>query len=84
VVSQAAAVIAKYSYGIYLCHTPALWLAYRKLALPDWQRGVVALLLTAAASVACYHAIEEPLIRVGTRLAARLPASSGAGVRVAG
>ena len=27
--------IAKYSYGIYLCHVPIMWLLYRKLTIPD-------------------------------------------------
>jgi peptidoglycan/LPS O-acetylase OafA/YrhL len=73
-ISVEAAYIAKYSYGIYLCHTPVLWLVYRKLDMPDWQRPIWVVLATAAASVACYHAIERPLIDFGTRLANRVEA----------
>jgi len=74
--STAAAYIAKYSYGVYLCHTPILWLLYRQLAMPGWQRLICMVLGTTAASVACYHAIERPLIELGTRLANREPAGS--------
>jgi peptidoglycan/LPS O-acetylase OafA/YrhL len=66
-----AAHVAQYSYGIYLCHTPVLWLLYRKLAIPAWQRPFWAVLLTALASWACYHAIEHPLIQLGAHLARR-------------
>jgi peptidoglycan/LPS O-acetylase OafA/YrhL len=73
-ISAVAANIAKYSYGVYLCHTPILWLLYCKLAMPGWQRLLWLVLATAAVSVACYHAIERPLIEFGTRLANRVPA----------
>jgi peptidoglycan/LPS O-acetylase OafA/YrhL len=73
-ISAVAAYIAKYSYGVYLCHTPILWLLYRQLAMPGWQRLIWLVLATAAASVGCYHAIERPLIEFGTRLANRVPA----------
>ncbi|HEY1203959.1 MAG: acyltransferase [Bryobacteraceae bacterium] len=71
-ISTAASYIAKYSYGIYLCHTPVMWLLYRKLAIADWQRAIWLAIATAAVSLACYHAIEYPLIRFGTRLANRI------------
>ena len=73
-IAAAASHIAKYSYGIYLCHTPVLWLLYRKLTIPDWQRAVWLVIATGGAAVACYHAIEHPLIQVGTRLANRISA----------
>jgi peptidoglycan/LPS O-acetylase OafA/YrhL len=63
--------IARYSYGIYLAHVPLLWLFYRKLGLAGWQGSVCTVLTTAVVSVVCYHAIEQPLIRVGTRLVER-------------
>ncbi len=68
-IAAAASQIAKYSYGIYLCHTPVLWLVYRKLTIPGWQRPIWTVIATGVVSVACYHAIEAPLIRIGTRLA---------------
>lgn len=68
-IAAVAARIAKYSYGIYLCHTPLLWLLYRKLTIPAWQRGIWLVFATGLVSVACYRAIEAPLIRLGTRVA---------------
>jgi peptidoglycan/LPS O-acetylase OafA/YrhL len=67
--AAAASNIAKYSYGVYLCHTPVLWLVYRKLTIPGWQRPIWLAIGTGAVSVACYCAIEAPLIQIGTRLA---------------
>lgn len=71
VIAGAAAQIAKYSYGIYLCHTPVLWLLYRKLTLPGWGSAILLLPATAALSAACFHFIEHPMIQLGTRLANR-------------
>lgn len=73
-IATAAARIAKYSYGIYLCHLPLMWLFDCKLTLPDLQRPVFVVIATGIASGACFHAIEHPLIRVGTRIAAWKPA----------
>jgi peptidoglycan/LPS O-acetylase OafA/YrhL len=75
--SAVASHIAKYSYGIYLCHTPVLWLIYRKLTIPGWQRAFWVVGVTWVVSVACYHAIEHPLIQAGTRLANRLSMKPG-------
>jgi peptidoglycan/LPS O-acetylase OafA/YrhL len=71
-ITTVASHTAKYSYGIYLCHTPVLWLIYRKLEIPDWQRPIWLLIATGIVSWGCYHAIEDPLIRIGTRLANRV------------
>ncbi|MCU1234138.1 MAG: acyltransferase 3 [Candidatus Solibacter sp.] len=71
-IAAAASQVAKYSYGIYLCHTPVLWLLYRKLEISDWQRPIWFIIATGGISVACYHAIEHPLIKVGARLARRV------------
>jgi peptidoglycan/LPS O-acetylase OafA/YrhL len=65
--------VAKYSYGIYLFHTPCIWIAFGKMS----GLGVVGssfclLALIGATSAVGYHLIEEPLIRVGRRLAAQL------------
>jgi len=68
-IAAAASHIAKYSYCIYLCHAPVLWLVYCKLTIPGWQRPVWLVIGTGVVSVACYYAIEAPLIQVGTRLA---------------
>jgi peptidoglycan/LPS O-acetylase OafA/YrhL len=64
--------IARYSYGIYLVHTPALWLCFAV-----WSTGsrlldtLASVALTGALSVACFHLLEDPLIGVGKRLANR-------------
>jgi peptidoglycan/LPS O-acetylase OafA/YrhL len=71
-IASAASQIAKYSDGIYLCHTPVLWFLYHKMTIPDWQRSIWLVIATSATSMACYHLIEQPLIRVGTRLARRV------------
>jgi peptidoglycan/LPS O-acetylase OafA/YrhL len=68
-----AAHIAKYSYGIYLCHLPILWLVYRKLAIPSWQRPIWLALAMCTVPVLCYRLIELPLIQIGTRVARRAP-----------
>jgi peptidoglycan/LPS O-acetylase OafA/YrhL len=69
--------IAKYSYGTYLFHSLCIWLAFgewRSLGLVgSWLCVGV---LIAATSVASYHVIERPLIRVGQGLAARITSQS--------
>ena len=65
--------IAKYSYGIYLCHTPILWLLYRKLSMSNWQRAIWFILAMGVLPWACFHLIEHPMIRLGTHLANRRP-----------
>jgi peptidoglycan/LPS O-acetylase OafA/YrhL len=63
-------IVAKYSYGIYLGHMIALWLAFSLLS--DWSRvaqwGVFAAAMIAL-PCAGYHLIEEPLIEIGNRVA---------------
>ncbi len=64
--------IAKYSYGIYVCHVPILWLVFVKLQIDSLAVGaLIALLLTALASFALYRFLEDPGIRLGKRLAAQ-------------
>jgi peptidoglycan/LPS O-acetylase OafA/YrhL len=72
IVATVASNIAKYSYGIYLCHTPILWLVYRKLTIPNWERLILVALAMVTVPVVCYRLIEHPLIRIGTRLAKRM------------
>ena len=72
-VRRSAATIAKYSYGIYLTHMIALWIAFVKIASMSFAlRVVIALGLTAIFSVLAYHAVEAPGIRLGGRLASRV------------
>jgi peptidoglycan/LPS O-acetylase OafA/YrhL len=63
--------IAKYSYGIYLLHSPAIWLGFIRLS----HLGLVVrigtfLLTTLGGSVLLYHVLEHPMIVVGNKLAA--------------
>lgn len=68
--AAAGKLIAKYSYGIYLVHVPAIALASRHLsdANPVLRWGVCILGALATILVA-YHGIEDPGIRVGNRIA---------------
>ena len=62
--------IATYSYGIYLLHFICLWLCLRFLGgRPLWLQVSTALVLTCVSAAGAYHLIEEPLIRVGNRVA---------------
>ena len=63
--TRAAHTMAKYSYGVYLLHTPVLWLTIR-YGKP-WAAALIVIL-----PIAAYHAIEEPCIKIGARLATRL------------
>lgn len=61
--------IAKYSYGIYLLHVPAIVFVFRYLpGLPFALKIVASLALTAFLSFISFHAIENPLILMGKRL----------------
>jgi peptidoglycan/LPS O-acetylase OafA/YrhL len=69
--------IAKYSYGIYLVHVPSAWVAFDVLGeLPFVVSFVAFIIVTSVASVALYHAVEQPGIRFGTRLASKLKRSA--------
>lgn len=68
--------IAKYSYGIYLLHVPTLMFVLRYLhALPFALKVLTFLVFTALIAVIAFHAIEDPLIRIGKRItqAAKYP-----------
>jgi len=69
--------IAKYSYGVYLLHVPALIFVLRYLpGLSLFMKVVAFLFLTALMAVGSYHVIEDPLIRFGKTLATRLADSA--------
>lgn len=82
-ITTVASHLAKYSYGIYLCHIPIMWLVYRQLTIPDWQRPIWLVIATGLVSMACYHAIEHPLIQIGTRLANRASPTPGLAAAIA-
>jgi peptidoglycan/LPS O-acetylase OafA/YrhL len=65
--------IAKYSYGIYLLHDPAIWLAFVELGhLPIAVRVGTFLLASFGGSVLIYHALEHPMILIGNKAAAMI------------
>jgi peptidoglycan/LPS O-acetylase OafA/YrhL len=62
--------IAKYSYGIYLTHFFCIWLAFERLGkLPGLVKIPVFVALAVGLPVLFYHLLEEPMIRVGKRVA---------------
>jgi peptidoglycan/LPS O-acetylase OafA/YrhL len=70
--------IAKYSYGLYVAHIPIMWFAYQKLALPRAVQTLVFFALVIAIPALLYHAVEEPMIRAGARIAQKLVRERGA------
>lgn len=82
---RASQKVAQYSYGVYLFHVPCIWIAFGKLRWLGTAGSCLALvLLVAVASVAAYHLIEEPFIRLGKRVAGKVgrPAPQISGDRV--
>lgn len=64
--------IARYSYGIYLVHQSWLTIAFIWLAAwPTVSRWLVFCIGLVVTTLAGYHLIEEPGIRLGRRIAAR-------------
>lgn len=71
--------VARYSYGIYLLHPICLVLAF--YLLPRQPLAVQLLVFAATLvvlSVAAFHLVEEPCIRLGGRIAARYARSQEA------
>lgn len=68
--ARVGAIVAKYSYGIYLCHFACIELAFGRFASPFVQWPVFLGSLTAAAFLA-YHLIERPGIELGKKIAGR-------------
>jgi peptidoglycan/LPS O-acetylase OafA/YrhL len=60
--------VAKYSYSIYLTQVPAMWIAVHLSNRFPVQLAAVGV-LTVAMSLAGYHWIEAPMIRIGKRVA---------------
>jgi peptidoglycan/LPS O-acetylase OafA/YrhL len=66
--NRVAAVLARYSYGIYLFHCVALWIGFYWIQpTSTWGGGLCALLVLLLLSVAGYHLVEAPAIRFGAR-----------------
>ncbi len=71
--------VAKYSYGIYLVHVPLLWVWTVPFGnLPSPIRWISWIATTGALSVGLFFVVEQPMIRLGGRLAnapSRFPAT---------
>ena len=68
-----AKVVAKYSYGIYMGHTIAMVGAFRMIpVLGTGWRWAMMLTLAVIGPVLMFHLIEQPMIRVGQRIAGRI------------
>ena len=76
-ITRASKSVAKYSYGIYLCHDPVIWFSFVKLkSFPVPLRWAALVLLMIFVPVLAYRLLESPLIEVGRRLAATWSAAS--------
>ena len=65
-----AAMMAKYSYGIYLSHSIVFWIAFILLkGTPFWLQGGACLALSVLLPLAMYHGIEKPMISLGVDFA---------------
>jgi peptidoglycan/LPS O-acetylase OafA/YrhL len=83
VTAKSAHLIARYSYGIYLCHYPLMWLFFRRLHdLPGGLLFAGFVLAMIILPVACYHLVEAPMINVGIFLANRLGGGKSSSVTV--
>jgi peptidoglycan/LPS O-acetylase OafA/YrhL len=67
----AARTVAKYSYGIYLSHAVIMSFAFKFEGPARW---LVLVSLAVLVPVAMYHMVEEPMIRMGRRVASWLRA----------
>jgi len=71
-ITALSGVIAKYSYGIYLLHIPALWFSFIVLSSsPAYVQWSVFAALVVALPWLAYTMIEDPGIRIGRRVAQR-------------
>lgn len=65
--------VAMYSYGIYVCHVPILWLCFTVLHVGNVAvSAILSVFLTALVSFALYKFIEHPGIQFGKHLANQL------------
>ncbi len=85
--SETARIVVRYSYGIYLFHLIAIWLAFVRLkAEPRTIQWLIFAAVVVVVPVGFFHLLERPSIRFGNRVARRLeprpsvPAPSNASV----
>jgi peptidoglycan/LPS O-acetylase OafA/YrhL len=71
--NRVTAMMARYSYGIYLTHIPAICFGvYVLRGQPIAVRGVALVTALVGLPVVFYHAVERPGIRLGSRLAGKI------------
>jgi peptidoglycan/LPS O-acetylase OafA/YrhL len=77
--AEPSRLVAKYSYSIYLVHFFCIWVSFDLLhyVLPRFVRLALFTTLILVLPVFFYRFLEEPMIRVGKRLADRTPALAG-------
>jgi peptidoglycan/LPS O-acetylase OafA/YrhL len=76
--SRTCALIARYSYGIYLAHVPCIWLAFDVLRHQNAAVQILVFLIAVSAvPVLLYHLVESPMIGVGQRVVDRWVAGRG-------
>jgi peptidoglycan/LPS O-acetylase OafA/YrhL len=76
-ITSASQSVAKYSYGIYLCHDPVIWFAFVRLkSFPAPLQWAALVLLMILVPVLAYRLLEAPLIETGRRVAATWSAAS--------
>ena len=72
-VRKGCQLIARYSYGIYLTHFICIWFAFERLQhAPQLVRWIVFLGTLTGIPVLLYHALEAPMISLGSGLMERL------------
>jgi peptidoglycan/LPS O-acetylase OafA/YrhL len=76
--AHAAHLVARYSYGIYLCHIPSIWVGMTVLRGHSiFLQLALALATLIAASVGLYHLVEAPMIRLGGKIATKIEPGPG-------
>ena len=71
-VAQAAHLVAKYSYGIYVSHVAVFWFAVNWMShFPLTLRILAGAAASVLVPIALYHLVEHPCIKLGSRYAAR-------------
>jgi peptidoglycan/LPS O-acetylase OafA/YrhL len=85
IIRRLSALVAKYSYGIYLTHMLAFRIAFVRIFPTHYAAGIVlGLALTVPMAFLAYHLVESPFMEFGSRLAARFLDSAGPSSPAAG
>jgi peptidoglycan/LPS O-acetylase OafA/YrhL len=70
ILAASAKIIARSSYGIYLTHMPLIWICFVRLrVISSGAQWLLFLTVTAGLPIVLYHVVEDPMIRLGKRLA---------------